>query len=194
MAIGDPYVELDIVKARLNITTDPYDDALEGSIAAASKAIEDYCGQHFNQSATATEKVFTVSFPDVLEIPNLVTVSEIATDDGNRTYESVWAATDYDLYPYDAEDNSVPYTEIRRSPLGNYSFPSSVKGIRVTAIWGWPAVPPTITEAAALTASRLWKRTESPLGLSSRGEFEFEIPKIDPDVRGLLAPYRVFVI
>lgn len=194
MALGDAYVVKADFKARLNITTSDQDTVIDQTLAAASRYVDSECGQEFNKSATATAKVFTARFPDAIELPNLVSVSELATDNGTRLYESIWAGTDYDLYPFDAADRNVPYTEIRRSPLGVYSWPFSVKGVRITGIWGWPAVPSAITQATMRVAERVWALSRAPLGLQGAGEFSMPIASGDADVARWIAPFRVLVI
>ncbi len=63
-------------------------------------------------------------------------------------------------------------------------------GIQVTARWGWPVVPPEITEATLLLAARLFKRKDSPGGVASFGDFgPVRISNIDVDVTNLLAPF-----
>ena len=62
--------------------------------------------------------------------------------------------------------------------------------VRVTARWGWPAVPEEIGMAALLLANRLYLRRNSPEGLVQTQEFGgVRLSRWDPDVEALLAPY-----
>jgi hypothetical protein len=194
MALSDPYVSVDDFKARLNITGTAQDAVIEQTILAASQWIDSVCGQTFNKSDTATAKYVTARYPDVIETPPLVSISELATDTGARTYLTIWATTDYDLYPYDAADAGRPYTEIRRSPLGVYAWPSHVRGVRITGIWGWPSVPAPIVQATMREAERLWALSRAPLGLAGSGELQSPISRGDADVKALLSAFRVVTV
>jgi hypothetical protein len=65
--------------------------------------------------------------------------------------------------------------------------------VRVTALWGWSAVPPAIEQATLLQASRLLIRRDSPYGVAGSPEAGTEIrllARLDPDVDVAVAPYR----
>lgn len=194
MAWTDPYYDVTEFKARLGITGSGQDAVLQQAIDAASRQVESWAGRVFNKTETAVARYFTAKYGDLLELPDFISVSEIAVDGGARTWTTVWAATDYDLYPFDADDDGKPYTEIRTAPTGTLLFGSYPRGVRVTAIWGWPEVPAVIREATALQATRLYKRKDAPFGVigsTELGQFQ-TISKIDPDVLAMVAPYRPF--
>lgn len=44
------------------------------------------------------------------------------------------------------------------------------RGVRVTAMWGWQEVPPTIKLATLIQASRLFARRHSPFGIAGNPE------------------------
>ena len=127
---------------------------------------------------------------------DLVSVSAIAVDLGDRTYADAWVATDFDLVPYDAAERGRPYTEIRLAPLSAKSFTATPRGNRVTGVWGWPAVPSQVVQAVALQAHRLWKRNQAPFGVTGSVELGqmTAITSLDPDVRSLLAPFRAVAV
>ena len=61
----------------------------------------------------------------------------------------------------------------------------------MTALWGWAAVPLPVVEACLVLASRYYKRKDTPFGVMGTTETGFvDLPKVDPDVAALLAPYR----
>jgi hypothetical protein len=73
-----------------------------------------------------------------------------------------------------------------------YSFASSIDSIRVTAKWGWPALPPAIELATRMMAARLYRRKDSPQGVIASPEFGgIRVSRFDPDVRQLLAPFMI---
>lgn len=181
------YTTVATLKARLGIT-DSVDDAVLGAcIAAASRVIEDYTARKF-YAVTAT-RYFTAQDGYTVFVDDLLAVTSIDTDDGNRTYNEAWSATDYDLEPY----NSTPYTRIRIAPTGTKSWPISLpKGVRIVGSWGYSVKTPTaIEEACLLQASRLFKRKDAPFGVAGTAEAgTLALPRIDPDVRMMLEPYR----
>jgi hypothetical protein len=122
----------------------------------------------------------------------IVSVTTLATDGGlNRTYTTTWAATDYDLMPANAASGDRPYTWIQTSPDGGYNFVLRVNGVKLTGVFGWPAVPAAVGEAALLWAERLFKRKDTPWGIAAFAELgEVRVLKeMDPDVVTLLKPF-----
>jgi hypothetical protein len=196
MAITDGYTTKAIIKARLNITGTAQDAAIDDVILAASREIDGWTGQTFAKDATDTIRYVTARFDDVITVPPMVTLTALAVDRGNDLYDTAWATTDYVLHPRNAAATSEPFTEIRRAFNGRYAFPVDLPfAVRVTGIFGWPSVPVAIAQACALQASRLWARTLAPLGLAGSGEFGLTaIATVDPDVKVLLAPFRVLAV
>lgn len=193
MAITNGYTTLELVKARLDITGSGQDASIEQQIEAASRWVDDYCGRTFYQE-TGVVKTFTADDPLWLPVRDLVSVSALVTDnDGDRTYETTWATTDYDLDPQDADDRGFPYTQVTGAPGGDYTFPVGVaRGVKITGTWGWPSVPKPIAEATALLAIRFRKRVDAPFGIAGSADLGMlqNIPRTDPDVAALVAPFR----
>lgn len=194
MAFEDPYVTVDAFKRRVNITTDDVDADLLEVLTSASREIEGWCGQVFNQTAPATVRYLTAAFGDVIELPTgVVSLAEVATDDGSRTYQTVWSPTDYEFGPPRVTPASHPYTELRRHPLGSYSWPGYENGVRLTGVFGWPAVPAAVKSATFMLAHRLYKRWGNPfpvLANSQMGTFR-AIPGMDAEYLALLSPYTL---
>lgn len=186
------YTTVATVKLRLDIGGSGDDAALESVIEAASRAIDGLCNRWFYQM-TATTRHFTASSPTVLDVPDLVSVTSLTTDtDGDRVYEDTWAATDYDLEPYNAADVGEPYRQLMTTPAGLYGFPTVRKGVKITGTWGWPSVPDAIAEACALESIRLFKRKDAPYGIAGSSELgmqTFMPARVDPQVKALIAPY-----
>jgi hypothetical protein len=196
MAVNDPYCELDELKERLNRTdpTDTADDAqLMAMILAASRQIDAQTGDFFYAITAGT---FTLSADDTgfISTPPLRAVTSLATDDGTRAYLTAWASTDYDLEPENASVWGKPYTGIRTTPNGRYTFPTGAKSVRIVGDWGWAAVPAAIKEATLILASRLLKRTDAPLGVLAvvPDAPGVQLRANDPDVTTLIAPFRRF--
>ena len=68
----------------------------------------------------------------------LLSVTTLKTDrDGDRVYETTWAATDYDLLPLNAANEEKPFWEIAKAPNGVQSFPRKVRGLEIVGKWGY---------------------------------------------------------
>lgn len=62
--------------------------------------------------------------------------------------------------------------------------------MRITAQFGWPAVPDDISEAALIQAARLFKRKDSPEGVIGNAEWGVvRLSRRDPDVWNLIEQY-----
>jgi len=186
------YATVAELKERVGIS-DVVDDAVLGAVLeAVSAGIDNYCDRRFDQVEEA--RTFSPRRVDRVLIDDCVSVSEVATDDGSRSYARVWAASDYDLTPENAAPRE-PYTVLAISPLGNYTLPILRKGVRVTGVWGWPSVPEPVHEACLIQAARVFKRKDSPFGITGTPEYgQMRLGRFDPDVAWLLEPYRKIAV
>jgi len=175
---------------------DHLDDAvIEGVIEAVSRQIDGLFSRKFWKNGTAEARYYTAEFGDLLYTDDIVSIATLKADeDGDRVYERTWATTDYDLEPYNAllQYPVQPYTSIRVSHKGNYSFPGTRRGVEITGLFGWPAVPDPINEACLIQSIRIFKRRDAPFGVTGSAEMGhlLVIPELDPDVMLMLAPYR----
>ena len=115
--------------------TDVQDDAkLESMVEAISRAIDAELETRFYTTASDETRYYVAEFADVLFCPDdIVAVTALYTDDdGDGTYENTWAATDYDLEPYNASADGRPYRQVRTTPEGDHAFPVGArKGVKV---------------------------------------------------------------
>ena len=197
MTITNGYCTQPEFKERLwpiGVVDAQYDTLLDQVATAVSRLIDGYCGRRFY--AVTETNYFTRTTPYVVLVEDLLTVTTLKTDaDGDRTYESTWAATDYDLEPYNAARLSParPYTRIVTAPNGVYTFPNVRKGIEIAGSWGFSATtPPAVKEACLLQCARLYLRKDTPFGVTGSAEMGHlsAIPKLDPDVKLLLDPFK----
>lgn len=170
----------------------------EAILDAVSQAVNGYCSRAF-YSLSATTRYFTALWADVLQVPDLVSVTTLATDEnGTGTYNRTWATTDYMLYPFNASDSdpAMPYTQIRmdtRTPGDGWAFPVGIpKGVKVVGTWGWPAVPAAVKEVTLLESLRLLQQLQGPNGVVASSELGAMIvlPQLHPTSKMLLMPYR----
>jgi uncharacterized phiE125 gp8 family phage protein len=185
------YTTLSVVKATLGIT-DTTDDAwLDACIDAASRAIEQITGRVY--FATTATRRFTADSWEHVNVPDLLTITSLKTDeDGDRTYEVTWAVADYDLEDY----NQPPYYRIRVAPQGTHTFPSIRQAVEIAGTWGYAsATPGNISTACQMLAIRLFKFKDSPegvLGSDAMGA-AIKVAKSDSRIVALLPPKRAWV-
>lgn len=203
MAIDSGYVSLSELKAALTLpgTYTDEDTLLERIVEAASRQIDEDTGRRF-YAATQT-RYFTAEDPDVLDVDDLLSVSTLKTltqnNAGTRTYGDSWAATDYDLEPYSAQQESTPrpYTRVRTNPLGRYTFPSARRGVEIAGSWGYASTAPKpIHQACLRLAGRLYGLRKAPLGIAQAGvsgegqSGGTRLVPADGDYLRLIAPFR----
>lgn len=197
---AEDYTDLTTIKDELKISDTNDDGRLSRAITDASRVIDRLChrpdGDFGTQTLTRYFDVVTPRAPDNdeqlwlaqrLAVPPLVSITTLATDeDGDLTYETVWTAnTDYFLYPL----NTPPYREIVVNPvLGRYAFPVGLRRVSIAGSWAdASAIPGPIRRATLIQAIRLYKRSDSPLGVMGSVDTGFvKVPQGDPDVRQIL--------
>ena len=138
------------------------------AIDAAEESIEAYCNRFFYQSATAT-RYYTALSAGLCITDDIVSAATVTTDDdGDGTFETTWDAADYYLAPYNAAADAEPYTKIEASPDGTEEFSAYRRGVAVTGVFGWPAIPARVKQAVIIQATRYLKRARSsPFGIEA---------------------------
>jgi hypothetical protein len=182
------------VKAALRISDNVDDTLLEMAIESASRMIDGHAGRYFYSSGTAT-RIYAADDALICQIDDLAgTAITLVTDpDADGTWADTWALVDYQLEPVNGvvDGLTTPYTRIRATE--NYNFPtaSGEALVKVTGVFGWPAVPIAITQACVIQSSRIFKRLDSPLGVAGFGDMgAVRVSRyLDPDVQQLVAPY-----
>lgn len=195
MAITNGYCTLAELKASLNITDSVDDTALEAAIEAASRMIDDYTERFFYVNGSVGSPVtryYTALDPYTINIDDITTVSEVATDDNfDRTFGTVWSTTDYMVEPINNPIKSFPYNRVLA--IGSYIFPYQLpQSVRIKGIWGFSAVPDQINMATLIQSSRLFGRRQSPFGIAGSPEMGTVrlYSRLDADVEVLLRPFR----
>lgn len=184
-------------------SNDPGDVRLPLAIAAASRAIDRsasrgrYPGRQFGQLDDVEARYYTARYEAatgrwIVPIDDLMTTTglSLAFDtDGDRTFAT---ALSVPLpRPVNAAQTGQPWTELLLDAAD--SVTAVADAVRVTARWGWDAVPDPVKQACLLQASRLLVRRDSPYGVAGSPEAGTEIrllARLDPDVEVSLAPYR----
>jgi len=196
---ANSYATLAQFRERLTMpsTDTSADTDLQLILTSVSRWIDNFTGRRFY---TAEEtRYFTADDSDELWIDDITAVTSLATDpDGDRTYDTTWSATDYDLTPTNATLEDRPYTKLVIAPNGSYGFPSGVKkGVKLVGSYGYTSSTQSgrgliIREACLLQSERIYKRKDTPLGIAGSpalGEQSVAIPGLDPDIKGMLEPF-----
>jgi hypothetical protein len=195
------YSDLATLKAALGITDTTRDTLLTLALNTASEQIDTLTGRTFGAStSTATTRTYHVprnsyvadadsySPGATLLIDPIGDLTGLAVAQGNTSAGPFTAlpATTYDPGPDNAIAKGQPVTELRNLGVAwsMYAY------VQVTARFGWPITPYAITQAALLQAGRIFRRKDSPEGVTGSSEWGAVIVrKVDPDVQALISPY-----
>ncbi|HEY7823624.1 MAG TPA: head-tail connector protein [Acidimicrobiia bacterium] len=191
------YATLAELKAILRLTDTVDDSLLTFNLEAASRFVDQHCERSFDAAGTAVARTYIptgryepLPIDDATEI---VTV-EIDDDLDYSFSTELVANIDWQAEPVNQRLNGVDWPYTRLVPFEDGWWPTR-RGratVRVTAKYGWPAVPAAVKEATLLQASRLFTRYDSPLGIAGFGDMgAMRVSRwIDPDVQQLLSPFR----
>lgn len=182
------------LKANVGITDSVDDGALEQSIEAASRLIDEFCGRRFYADTTATARVYRATSCDILRVDDVSTLTGLVvkTDTAaNGTYDTTLTiSTDFLAGPWNALAQGEPVKVIRHV---NGTFPTigPRPRVQVTAKWGWPRVPAEVRKACLIEAARLFRRKDTPEGVAGVGDFGVvRVSRfMDPDAERLLKPF-----
>jgi hypothetical protein len=206
VTITNGYTDLATIKGYVGAQNTASDTLLEQAVNSASRAVDAYCHRRFWLDASPVARTFipdsllTVSFSsqdaygaEIGDSTGLIVKTDAA---GDGTFETTWAATDFQLLPYNAPTaypEARPWTSLRA--IGSKTFPwlvntwlTRLDRVQVTAKWGWPAVPDAVVQATLIKAARLYHRKDSPQGVAGFGDFgPVRISRgEDPDICSLL--------
>lgn len=199
-----PYSTIDVLKLAVGMPlSDGTRDALLNlALVGASRGVEKYCDGRepggFYLDTTATARVFDIRgavrcdsyWGEWIKVDDIGSVSglivEISSDN------TIWSTlTGIETGP----DNALVRgraIDTLFSPTFQFSYRRLA---RVTARWGWPAVPDEVEQATLLQASRLYRRKDSPEGVAGSADWGLvRVPNLDPDVKALLADFKSLMV
>lgn len=193
MAITNGYATLAEVKSGLRISDNIDDSQLEMAIESASRLIDGYCGRVFYNAGTAT-RLYVPDTVVSVETDDFISVSAVKTSsDADGAFDTTWQASDYQLEPLNGVVDGISFPYYRIRAVGNYLFPSAgdEATIQITGVAGWSAVPITVKQATVIQAMRIFKRLDSPLGITFGELGAMRVStRLDPDVAQLVEPLR----
>ena len=191
------YCTLSQLKSALSITDQIDDAVLQASITSASAWVDGWCYRSFEAAGTAVtarDYVPTGTF-EPLFIDDCVEIVQVRLDDDlDGTFADTLTAADFQAEPVNSVTGglALPFTRLRPFEDGYWPTFRGQATVRVSARYGWPAVPVAVREATIFQASRLFTRRDSPLGVAGFGDMgAMRVSRfVDPDVEMLLEPYR----
>jgi hypothetical protein len=188
------YATLAQLKAFVTITDTDRDSILVDKLAAASRAIDKNTGRRFYLDATATARVINPTRRMVRDEDGWhLLIADIGDVDGlivETGLTGAWTVitSSIEAEPTDAIDQLEPITSLLR--INSYWPSGAGRRVRVTARWGWPAIPDGVSEATKILAARLFKRKDSPEGVLGSSEWGvIRLSRTDPDVYELIKSY-----
>jgi hypothetical protein len=194
--VANEYVTLEELKGQLQI--EPSDTSRDADLnrarASASRSIDKLTGRRFWLDPDPVARTFNPRGRIVRDddgelflVDDIGSTAGLVVESGSGTSWST--VTSYETSPDNALADGQPITGLRRV-LGSWGTATS--RLRVTARFGWPAVPDDINQAALLQATRLFKRKDSPEGIIGSAEWGVRnLSRRDPDVWALIEPYIV---
>lgn len=196
MALVHPYCSVEDVRAQMGDVDGKLDQTLiETAINATSRAIDRSCGRRFWQDAAPVARLYEVDGDDTVIVNDFATTAGLVVETdpaGDGTFATTWQAGDYRPGPLNADADGDAFAWYQITTTGRLGFPAGPGPfLRVTAQWGWSAIPDGVREAAIIKAVSLFKRKDAPFGIAGMGDFGvMRIGRYDPDVLELLRPYR----
>lgn len=201
MSLTNAYCTLQQLKNELGISDTADDSMMEIAIDAASRQIDDHCGQRFWQDGSVVARIYEPHDPYELYVDPISTTTGLIVKvdtDASGSYETTLTInTDFYLEPHNAaaEFPVRPYTEICiNRNTGSYYFPTGYDAptVQVTAKFGWPAVPDAVKKACLIQATQLFKAKDAVFGAIALGESSAMRIRssLNPLAEALVAPYR----
>lgn len=178
MAFGDPYITRPGLKSRMDLDDSTEHDAyVDEVIAAVTTEVREHCGRDFNDSGSVSARRYRPRRPDEVFIHDFHTTAGLIVqtdDDDDGVFETTWVeGTDFELHPLDGIHNGVPgwpYNHI--VAVGGKRFRFSFRAnLRVSARWGWAAVPDLVKTAAYILGQDTFQLRDSRLGIAGSDAF-----------------------
>jgi len=140
---------------------------------------------------TSTPRVYRPTTPYMVGIDDAVAVTAVATDTGDSGSYS--AITSYQTYPLNGvgSNGAAGWPISYLMAVAGETFPTAhtYPSVRVTATWGWPAVPADIKTACYYYTHRLFYLRDTPGGTTMSVEFGAQPIRQIRDIESLIAPY-----
>lgn len=203
MALGDNYATLAQLKDYLGIGTQTsLDEKLNDALSSASREVELFCNRQFNKDTVVSARVYQPNSCKAVDVDDFHTTTGLIVKTDNActgTFDTTWAASDYELSPYSGVVDGQPGHPFDRiTAVGGRYFPQvwqRRRGIvEVTAQWGWAAVPAPVKQATLILAAQTFKLADAPFGVAGMSEFGVVRVRDMPQVQAKLARYVRYTV
>jgi hypothetical protein len=188
MAATD-YLTVSAFKASRGVGDYTDDGLIADAITSASRTVDNITGRTFYRAASATLRHYLPpTASDTLYVDDIADTTGLIVVDYSYT---LTLGTNFVLLPADGftfSGEAGPYYQIRKL----YGVPwYSVNGntsVSVTAIWGWPSVPPLVARATSVLAADLLAGDRTRFGVLNVGDIVMRA-RANPQVMDMLATY-----
>lgn len=180
--------------AQVDVSDTTRDTLLNMALASASRGIDAMTGRRFYLDAAAGQRTFNPRGRVVRDVDGERLLVDDIGDAAGLVVETgsggSWTAvTGFESAPDNALVRGRPITALL---LTSGMWVTGTSRVRVTARWGWPAIPDQVVQATLIQASRLFKRKDSPEGVTGSAEWGVvRLSRVDPDVYELIKHYIV---
>lgn len=199
VALNQLYCSVEELKSRLAIPDTGDDFEITLAVQAACRSIDEITGRYFWRGTDTRTYVPESVYGQQLD--DLVSVTTFKVDqDGDGVFEQTWTqGADFALtvspgkYNAAAKGEQWPYTGF--TVLGTSKFApftwawSHMDRIQVTGVFGWPAVPLAVKQAALIAAADLFKIKDAPFGVMGFGDLGVVRVQANPRIMSLLRRY-----
>jgi hypothetical protein len=193
VAAGTTYVPVQVFYAYLEIPWPEQQDTarstlVELALASASRMVDKDTGRRFwlDEAPVARELDTAgrvLADEGRLLVPDIGSVDGLVVEVGGG---GTWSAVDAAAISY-APRNALAVGDAYTGLVWAGGWPG---GVRITARWGWPAVPAEIAQATLIRAAALFKRQASIEGVVSNPEWgPVRVARNDPDYAALISRY-----
>lgn len=203
MAWKPDYVTSAELKAYLRIG-DTVDDAQVAlAVTTASRDVDQLTNRQFGVEGAAVARRYTWNYGDVIDgrpavaIDDLMSTTNLAvtldTNNDGTFATTLTITTDFELWPWNAAADGWPWTHIVLTNSPASPFPRWPGAVKVTALYGWTAVPSAIKNATLLEGSRVFTARNSPFGIAGSPDMGSELrllERMHPDAVKAARPYR----
>jgi hypothetical protein len=163
MALLDSYADAEAYKDALKGTSSADDTVIDNRLDAVARLIDAELvlpAGTFNADAAA-QRFFDGNGEAIMDLDAFATLTTVDVDTGlGGTFSQSVTVSNIELRPYNVAARSEPYTSVRLKPFAaNTELAKWTKGprtVRITADWGWPAVPELVRDLNIALAHDLW--------------------------------------
>lgn len=193
------YVGPEELKDRLGQVDSATDSIVESVCLATSRWIDRYCGRHFFRMTDV--RTFQPNNLWLLATDDIVSVTSLKIDtDGDGVYEQVWTQNvNYQLRIAENQFNQMatgeakPFTQVQVIGGSNF-FPFiwpyvHLDRVQISGVFGWPQVPPAVTQAALIIAADWFKLKDAPWGVAGIADLGVIRVQSNPWIHEQLRPY-----